>query len=103
MFLEKFDLKDRVAVVTGGGQGIGVSCAEALAEAGARVVVADLSAQKADAGRDVLVGKGFDVDTAVFDVSNSQAVDEAARAEDLDERLREILSYLESRSDGVNR
>ena len=32
----------------------------------------------------------------------TQALDETARADDLDARLREILSYLESRSDGVN-
>jgi 3-oxoacyl-[acyl-carrier protein] reductase len=33
-------LKDQVAIVTGGGRGIGAACARALAEAGARVVVA---------------------------------------------------------------
>lgn len=36
-------LKDRVAIVTGGAQGIGAACAKALAEDGARVVVADLN------------------------------------------------------------
>lgn len=36
-------LKDRVAIVTGGAQGIGAACAKALAEEGARVVVADLN------------------------------------------------------------
>ena len=34
MYLEKYDLKGRVAAITGGGQGIGLSCAQALGEAG---------------------------------------------------------------------
>ena len=35
MYLEKFKLDGKIAVVTGAGQGIGLACAEALAEAGA--------------------------------------------------------------------
>jgi NAD(P)-dependent dehydrogenase (short-subunit alcohol dehydrogenase family) len=46
MYLEKLSLKGRVAVVTGGGQGIGAACARALAEAGATVVVADMAADR---------------------------------------------------------
>lgn len=43
-----FDLTGKVAVVTGGGDGIGKGCCEILAAAGASVVVSDLSPEKAE-------------------------------------------------------
>ena len=42
-----FDLTGKVAVVTGGGDGIGKGCCEILAAAGASVVVSDITAAKA--------------------------------------------------------
>lgn len=44
-----FDLSGKVAVVTGGGAGIGKGCAMILAAAGAKVVVSDYSPEKASA------------------------------------------------------
>ena len=39
MFLKKFNLKNKTAVVTGAGKGLGRACAIALAEAGANLII----------------------------------------------------------------
>ena len=36
----------KIALITGGAQGIGYACAEAIAENGARIVLADINADK---------------------------------------------------------
>lgn len=78
MYLEKFRLDGRTAVITGAGQGIGLACAEALAEAGARVVIADRDAKAAEAARAGLKSKGADAEMVVMDVTDSARVTEVA-------------------------
>ncbi|MCW1912947.1 SDR family oxidoreductase [Luteolibacter sp. GHJ8] len=51
----KFSLDDRVALVTGGGSGIGRAAAEALAEAGAKVVIVGRTPEELD---ETLAGLG---------------------------------------------
>jgi NAD(P)-dependent dehydrogenase (short-subunit alcohol dehydrogenase family) len=80
MYLSKFRLDDRVAVVTGGAQGIGLAAAEALAEAGARVTIADRDAAALDRARAALADKGYAIDTVGMDVTDSARVQAAADA-----------------------
>ena len=39
MYLKNYNLKNKVAVVTGAGKGLGKACAIALAEAGANLII----------------------------------------------------------------
>ncbi len=84
MFLEKLRLDGRLALVTGGGQGIGLACAEALAEAGARIVIADIDAEIAGRGQEKLKQSGYDVSTVIMDVTDPSAVQSIADTLDQD-------------------
>lgn len=53
-----FDLHGKVAIVTGGGNGIGRACCEMLADAGASVVVSDLKPADAEAVVQAITAKG---------------------------------------------
>jgi NAD(P)-dependent dehydrogenase (short-subunit alcohol dehydrogenase family) len=80
MYLEKFRLDGKVAVVTGAAQGIGFATAEALAEAGALVVVTDMNAAGAASAAAKLKAAGRRADSLMLDVTDPRAV-EAAQAE----------------------
>ena len=78
MYLERFRLDGRIALITGGASGIGYCCAEALAEAGARVVIADLHTGTIESAVARLVDKGYAVEGVVMDVTDREAVDRTA-------------------------
>ncbi|WP_024508900.1 SDR family oxidoreductase [Bradyrhizobium sp. ARR65] len=78
MYLEKFKLPGKIAIVTGAGQGIGLACAEALAEAGARVIIADRDATVAKTATGALTSKGYEAEMAQMDVTDSRRVSELA-------------------------
>jgi len=75
MILDKFALKDRIAFVTGAGQGIGAACAQALAEAGARVVVTDIVGPRAEATAARFREQGLAAESVVLDVTAWRDVD----------------------------
>jgi NAD(P)-dependent dehydrogenase (short-subunit alcohol dehydrogenase family) len=78
MYLDKFKLDGRNALVTGGGRAIGLACVEALAEAGAKVIIADFDAAVAAEGQKAMKAKGYDVETVLMDVTKTDQVGKVA-------------------------
>jgi NAD(P)-dependent dehydrogenase (short-subunit alcohol dehydrogenase family) len=73
-------LADRVALVTGAAQGIGLACAQAFAREGAQVFITDVNE---DAGRREVLrlrSEGFPVSFAACDVSRRDQVESAIQA-----------------------
>jgi NAD(P)-dependent dehydrogenase (short-subunit alcohol dehydrogenase family) len=69
-------LADRVAVVTGGGTGIGLAIARRLADLGARVAIGSRSAGNIERGSAELRHAGHDPLAVQLDVRNPEQVDE---------------------------
>lgn len=70
-----FDLSGRVALVTGGGQGVGTGISKMLAEAGAAVAVNDLFPDRAEAMAEELRVSGANAAAAPFDVTDFSATE----------------------------
>ncbi len=77
MAYKGFDLTGKVALVTGGNGGIGLGMAQAMAEAGANIVIWGTNAEKNEAARAALNGLGVKVLTSKLDVSQEQQVIDA--------------------------
>ncbi len=69
-----FDLKGKVALVTGASRGLGWAMAQSLGQAGARVVLNARDAGALEAKRAVLAARGVAAEVAAFDVSDEAAV-----------------------------
>ena len=72
-------LRDRVAFLTGAGSGIGRAGAIALAKHGARVVVSDLSAARAEAVAAEILADGGRAEASALDVTDDAALGAAIR------------------------
>ena len=82
--MKSFDLKGKVAVVTGGNGGIGLGMARGLAAAGAKVVVAGRNAQKSAAAAKEIGGIAIEADVLKEDDCRSLAQKTVAQLGRLD-------------------
>ena len=73
-----FGIRGRVACVTGGGSGIGAAIAKGLAQTGARLVILDIDEAGAEATVATIVSQGGNATAFRCDVTNREAVEEAA-------------------------
>jgi 2-deoxy-D-gluconate 3-dehydrogenase len=71
---ELLNLKDKAAIVTGGAKGIGQGIAYRLAEAGAKVLIADMDEATAQKTAQELSGKGWIAEGMKVDVSSEEDV-----------------------------
>ncbi len=68
-----FDLTGKSALITGSGQGIGLSLSQGLASAGARIVLNGRNAERLVKAQALLQAQGIKVDLLPFDVTDHQA------------------------------
>ena len=73
-------LKDRVAIVTGGGHGIGKAYATRLASEGAKIVIAELDEEAGQAVAQKLNAAGHEALAARTDVADKKSVEQMAAA-----------------------
>lgn len=69
-----FDLRGRVALVTGGASGIGTGIAAVLAEAGAIVVIADRDAAGAKREASLLISAGHQAGSVCIDLADEASI-----------------------------
>ena len=75
MSTELFDLTGNTALVTGGTHGLGMAIATGLANAGATIIVNDVSHEKLETARKEYAENGITIHAYVLDVTDEEAVD----------------------------
>jgi NAD(P)-dependent dehydrogenase (short-subunit alcohol dehydrogenase family) len=77
--MNRIDLAGRIAVVTGGAQGIGLAIAERMLDSGAKVVLWDIDAARLEIARNTLASRGT-VETKEVELTDEHSVGAATSA-----------------------
>lgn len=77
---EMFDLSGKVALITGGGRGIGKTIAEVYGEAGAKLVITGRRDEWLEPTRQEFEGKGYSCLKLVSDVSNPADIERTVKS-----------------------
>ncbi len=77
MSLKLFDLTGKTALITGATHGLGMAIATGLSEAGAKIIINDIFADKLEAAKKEYAKKGIDVSTYQLNVTDEAAVAES--------------------------
>ena len=70
-----FDVKDKIALVTGSSRGLGLILARGLAASGARVVLNGRNPEQLEKTYKEMKGEGYDVYVSSFDISDARSID----------------------------
>lgn len=76
---DRFDLRGRSVIITGGGKGIGKIYAREFAHAGARVLAADIDGEGAEAVARDIVAEGYEAIGMRVDITDEAAVEAMAK------------------------
>ena len=73
--MKLFDLSGKIAIVTGGNQGIGLAITRGLASAGASVIIANRRAEEGHKAAAELAKEGYKATAAALDVSRMSSIE----------------------------
>ena len=80
MTQDLFSLKDKIALITGSGRGIGYTLAKGLGQAGATVILNDIDSDRLNKSIENLIEKGVTAHHSLFDVRNESDIDTEVRS-----------------------